>query len=102
MGATKPHARTGFCEPCWHTAWWRANYEDTSKDQTAHYNEVLAEHTPPPVMDETFKPPKELCPHPADSLVQMGQEVCDPDLVTVCTRCGTAFPGKTAQDLLAA
>jgi len=47
-------------------------------------------------------PYREVCPHPQDALVQMHQKVCDPDLVTVCTRCGLAFPGQTKADLLVA
>jgi len=51
-------------------------------------------------VDPNFKQPREECQHP--DLVQMGQDVCDPDLVTVCTRCGLAWPGVLAQDLRAA
>lgn len=47
-------------------------------------------------------PYREVCPHPEDMLVQMHQQVCDPDLVTLCTRCGLAFPGQTKEDLLVA
>jgi hypothetical protein len=46
--------------------------------------------------------PKEVCAHNRSDLVQTGQPVCDPDLVTVCTRCGLAFPGLTIEDLLVA
>lgn len=53
----------------------------------------------PPVR---YYAPKEMCPHPREFLVQMWHDVCDPDLVTVCNRCGLSFPGQTVEDLLAA
>ena len=56
-------------------------------------------HDDPPFVKPTGQAP---CSHPADKLVQMGQQVCDPDLVTVCTMCGLAFPGQTVNDLLVA
>lgn len=49
-----------------------------------------------------YKSPPETCEHPRESLTQMFQDVCDPDLVTVCNRCGLAFPGQTVEDLLVA
>lgn len=57
--------------------------------------------TPPPAY-VPFKAPREDCQHPREALCQMWQDACDPDLVTVCARCGVAFPGKTIEDLLAA